>query len=230
MRRTVVETFIKCLEGSFCMSCLNVVSPEAARIICPNEPIEAEIGEDVRLPCLLDPGLDLSDLTVDWTRVNDSKVVFSYRSRMINDIDQLEQYRNRTRLSREDLSVGNMELQMFSAQLSDSGRYRKWTDQSQHPVICVTLRGQRSLFTLPLYVPVFKHHLPIQGLQMVGLFVCLWTCPPAAANMKHTVLTAECNVSVLVFYITYIYLSLLKFHSSFCGRHNNPNTTLQVWN
>ncbi|XP_026166144.2 myelin-oligodendrocyte glycoprotein-like [Mastacembelus armatus] len=139
---------------------------EAARILCPNEPIEAEIGEDVRLPCLLDPGLDLSDLTVDWTRVNDSKVVFSYRSRMINDIDQLEQYRNRTRLSREDLSVGNMELQMFSAQLSDSGRYRKWTDQSQHPVICVTLRGQRSLFTLPLYVSVFKHHLPIQGLQM----------------------------------------------------------------
>ncbi|XP_026158592.1 myelin-oligodendrocyte glycoprotein-like isoform X2 [Mastacembelus armatus] len=96
----------------------------AARIICPNEPIEAEIGEDVRLPCLLDPGLDLSNRTVDWTRVNDSKVVFSYRSRMINDIDQLEQYRNRTRLSREDLSVGNMELQMFSAQLSDSGRYR----------------------------------------------------------------------------------------------------------
>uniref|UniRef100_A0A3Q3KJ02 Immunoglobulin V-set domain-containing protein n=1 Tax=Mastacembelus armatus TaxID=205130 RepID=A0A3Q3KJ02_9TELE len=146
---------------------LKLQSVEAARILCPNEPIEAEIGEDVRLPCLLDPGLDLSDLTVDWTRVNDSKVVFSYRSRMINDIDQLEQYRNRTRLSREDLSVGNMELQMFSAQLSDSGRYRKWTDQSQHPVICVTLRGQRSLFTLPLYVSVFKHHLPIQGLQIV---------------------------------------------------------------
>uniref|UniRef100_A0A7N8WRT8 Ig-like domain-containing protein n=1 Tax=Mastacembelus armatus TaxID=205130 RepID=A0A7N8WRT8_9TELE len=152
----------------------SIVSTGQYRLICPTPLIKAAAGEDVRLPCLLDPGLDLSNRTVDWTRVNDSKVVFSYRSRMINDIDQLEQYRNRTRLSREDLSVGNMELQMFSAQLSDSGRYRCLVPQLRLSCTTSLIVGQFLHWRSPPVLVshfLFRPELQLLGKSHIFIFV-----------------------------------------------------------
>lgn len=92
------------------------------RIICPTQLVRAE-GEAIKLPCRLDPEVNLSGFTVDWRRDDLHAVVHSYRHRKDDPGPQLEQYRNRTTLNHEDLSRGILDLQISSVRLSDSGRF-----------------------------------------------------------------------------------------------------------
>ena len=100
------------------------VSSGASRLICPNQPIEAEEGDDVTLQCHVDPPRDVSAYTVEWNRVDLNKVVHVYRHGQHYYDDQMERYSNRTTFNLDRLSRGNLTLQISSAQLDDSGLYR----------------------------------------------------------------------------------------------------------
>ncbi|XP_038568751.1 myelin-oligodendrocyte glycoprotein-like isoform X2 [Micropterus salmoides] len=91
--------------------------------ICPNSRIQALEGDTVTLPCYLVPARSVVDRTFDWKRVDLNKVVYAYRHKQENPNDQMAHYRGRTTVNLDDLSRGNMTLQISSVQLADTGPY-----------------------------------------------------------------------------------------------------------
>ncbi|KAM3591200.1 uncharacterized protein V6R79_024561 [Siganus canaliculatus] len=85
-----------------------------------HEPVQASAGEDVVLPCRLNPPFDVSTLTVEWTR--DGRIVHVYKDRKY-DHPQDEQFRGRTSLFHEEMIRGNISLKLSNVTVEDSGLY-----------------------------------------------------------------------------------------------------------
>lgn len=112
---------LKTIKFKLCQ-CL-FVSPGEPHAICPNSRIQALEGDTVTLPCYLVPARSVVDRTFDWKRVDLNKVVYAYRHKQENPNDQMAHYRGRTTVNLDDLSRGNMTLQISSVQLADTGPY-----------------------------------------------------------------------------------------------------------
>lgn len=92
-------------------------------MIGPTEPLVAMTGDDIILPCQLDPARDAVDLTVEWSR-RDLKPRFVHLKR--DDAEPLTQntlYSRRTSLSVNKLKCGDISLKLSKAQVSDAGMY-----------------------------------------------------------------------------------------------------------
>ncbi|KAL3996984.1 MHC class I antigen [Sarotherodon galilaeus] len=107
------------------ISCIAVCFPssdgalkEEHRAICPVTEIEAKEGDDVILQFHVDPPVNLSAFTMDWSRTNPSVVVYSYRHQQESHNAEM----NAT-VRREDLNRGNLTLWIPSVQMSHSGKY-----------------------------------------------------------------------------------------------------------
>ncbi|XP_066529657.1 uncharacterized protein [Hoplias malabaricus] len=87
----------------------------------------AEAGEDLVLPCSLEPRDSAEDMTVKWSRVglaqSDTLVHLYEDLRDWND-GQMESYRGRTALFKEELRNGNTSLKLSSVRASDEGVYQ----------------------------------------------------------------------------------------------------------
>ncbi|XP_038595567.1 butyrophilin-like protein 2 isoform X3 [Micropterus salmoides] len=86
--------------------------------------IKAAEGGDVTLQCRLDPPVNLSAFTVDWTRLDNKDIVHVYRHQQDDPDPQTDQYRSRTTLLHEDLIRGVLTLHISSVKLSDRGLYK----------------------------------------------------------------------------------------------------------
>ncbi|KAM8771880.1 myelin-oligodendrocyte glycoprotein-like [Acanthopagrus schlegelii] len=103
------------------------------RVSCQNR----ILIDSLVLQCQVDPRVDLSALTMDVKRpdlqhegrprVKD--VVHAYRHQHDFLTDQMDQYKGRTTLNREDLKNGTITLQISSVGPSDSGRYKIFVPQ-----------------------------------------------------------------------------------------------------
>ncbi|XP_064330025.1 butyrophilin subfamily 1 member A1-like isoform X1 [Phalacrocorax carbo] len=94
------------------------------RVLGPDQPVTAVVGEDVVLPCRLSPRLNAENMEVLWFQSIISNHIHYYRSGWDDYSFQNPQYRGRTELSKEGLSVGNVSLRILSTRLSDEGQYR----------------------------------------------------------------------------------------------------------
>ncbi|XP_074932570.1 butyrophilin subfamily 1 member A1-like isoform X8 [Phalacrocorax aristotelis] len=94
------------------------------RVLGPDQPVTAVVGEDVVLPCLLSPRLNAKNMDVLWFWSTSSIHVHYHHSGCDDYSFQHPQYRGRTELSKEGLSVGDVSLRILSARLSDEGQYR----------------------------------------------------------------------------------------------------------
>ncbi|XP_038568561.1 uncharacterized protein LOC119898458 [Micropterus salmoides] len=92
--------------------------------MCQTQPIKAAEGDDVTLQCRLDPPVNLSAFTVDWTRLENKDIVHVYRHQQDDPDPQTDQYRGRTTLLHEDLIRGVLTLHISSVKLSDRGLYK----------------------------------------------------------------------------------------------------------
>ena len=85
-------------------------------------------GDDLILQCQVDPRVDLSAKPLDVTRPDlkhqGKDVVHAYRHQHDFLTDQMDQYKGRTTLNREDLKNGTITLWISSVGPSDSGQYR----------------------------------------------------------------------------------------------------------
>ncbi|XP_075947938.1 selection and upkeep of intraepithelial T-cells protein 4-like isoform X2 [Anarhichas minor] len=95
-----------------------------SRAVCPTQTIKVVEGENVTLHCGLDPPVNLSRYTVDWTRVDNQHFVYVYRHGREDPGSVADQYRGRTTINHEALSRGILTLKISSANLSDSGSYK----------------------------------------------------------------------------------------------------------
>uniref|UniRef100_UPI003AB06819 butyrophilin subfamily 1 member A1-like n=1 Tax=Centroberyx gerrardi TaxID=166262 RepID=UPI003AB06819 len=88
-------------------------------------PIVAVVGDDIILPCHLEPAMDAAAMTLEWARPDlDPRFVHVWR-----DGRELVSYKNpsyegRTSLFIDKLKHGDISLKLSKVKLSDEGRYR----------------------------------------------------------------------------------------------------------
>uniref|UniRef100_UPI001A98A748 butyrophilin subfamily 1 member A1-like n=1 Tax=Gasterosteus aculeatus aculeatus TaxID=481459 RepID=UPI001A98A748 len=93
--------------------------------IDPPQLVTAMVGDDVVLPCLLDPPADAVSMTMEWGRADMKPrfVLVWHDGKELLD-DQNEAFKGRTSLSISGLERGDVSLKLSSVKVSDSGTYR----------------------------------------------------------------------------------------------------------
>ncbi|XP_072513947.1 uncharacterized protein [Salminus brasiliensis] len=95
------------------------------KVVGPADPLVAEAGEDLVLPCSVQPSISAEDMMVEWFRLHDTdKLVHLYVNYEDRNRDQVESYRGRTALFKEELKKGNASLKLSALQPSDDGAYK----------------------------------------------------------------------------------------------------------
>uniref|UniRef100_A0A8C4EEV6 Ig-like domain-containing protein n=1 Tax=Dicentrarchus labrax TaxID=13489 RepID=A0A8C4EEV6_DICLA len=96
-----------------------------SHVIGPSQPIVAKVGDDITLPCHLEPAVDAVAMTLEWMR-SDLNSIFVYVWRDGQDLVHTKHpsYKERTSLSIDELKHGNISLKLTDVKLSDEGRYQ----------------------------------------------------------------------------------------------------------
>uniref|UniRef100_A0A667Z2L8 Ig-like domain-containing protein n=1 Tax=Myripristis murdjan TaxID=586833 RepID=A0A667Z2L8_9TELE len=103
----------------------NSFFPGQSQLIGPPQPIVAILGEDIILPCHLEPAMDAVAMTVEWARPDlKPKFIYVWRDGVGLLVDQNPSYKDRTSLFINKLNHGDVSLKLSEVKLSDEGRYR----------------------------------------------------------------------------------------------------------
>ncbi|XP_036420871.1 uncharacterized protein LOC118804491 [Colossoma macropomum] len=100
---------------------------ESLKVVGPDAPLIVEAGEDLILPCSVQPNISAVDMTVEWLRPDLSetdRLVHLYEDHEDKNEEQVKSYRGRTRLFKEELQKGNTSLKLSAVQPSDQGDYK----------------------------------------------------------------------------------------------------------
>uniref|UniRef100_A0A3B4GYD1 Ig-like domain-containing protein n=1 Tax=Pundamilia nyererei TaxID=303518 RepID=A0A3B4GYD1_9CICH len=127
-------------------SALSVWTPVQGEVVVigSNLPIIAAPGDDVILPCHLEPMFDVQGLTVEWSkpdlkpdpsdRLSRVKYVHLYRDRKEVPDMKMASYFRRTELFMDDMKHGNISLKILNVSEEDNGRYRCFIPKLQSRV------------------------------------------------------------------------------------------------
>ncbi|XP_073714018.1 butyrophilin-like protein 2 [Misgurnus anguillicaudatus] len=102
-------------------------------VVGPVAPLITVVGEDVILPCSLKPQISAVNMRVEWSRL-DLEVVHLYEDHEDKNTNQLQSYRGRTEMFKDELQKGNTALKLSRVQISDEGlytcfiQYKTWYD------------------------------------------------------------------------------------------------------
>lgn len=89
------------------------------------QPIIALAGDDVILPCRLEPPISASSRAVEWTKPGlDPEYIHVHQDGRLVYQSQNPLYKYRTALFVDQLINGNVTLKLFSVKISDAGRYK----------------------------------------------------------------------------------------------------------
>uniref|UniRef100_A0A3Q0S3S9 Ig-like domain-containing protein n=1 Tax=Amphilophus citrinellus TaxID=61819 RepID=A0A3Q0S3S9_AMPCI len=124
--------------------------------------IMAMMGDDIILPCHLEPAVDAGELTVEWSR-QDLTPRFVYKSEDGVELltEQNSLYTRRTSLSVSKLQCGDISLKLSTVKLSDAGTYK----------CLVPTYGAESVVQLAV-VPSFPKSFPSSGKGRVSHNKC----------------------------------------------------------
>ncbi|NWI20213.1 MOG protein, partial [Crypturellus soui] len=92
-------------------------------VVGPGHSLSVTVGRDVVLPCQLSPTLNAQTMTVRWIRQHVSETVHLYRDGQDLYLEQMEEYRGRTKLSHDHLLRGKLDLIIADVRPSDDGLY-----------------------------------------------------------------------------------------------------------
>ncbi|KAL6471834.1 hypothetical protein MHYP_G00204840 [Metynnis hypsauchen] len=101
------------------------------KVVGPAALLVAEAGVDMVLPCSIQPNISAEDMTVEWFRLHlTDTVVHLYEAYEDKNEKQVESYRGRTALFKEELQKGNISLKLSKVQPSDEGAYKCFVESS----------------------------------------------------------------------------------------------------
>ncbi|KAI4902239.1 hypothetical protein NFI96_015027 [Prochilodus magdalenae] len=118
------------------------------KVVGPEAPLVAKAGEDLVLPCSLQPRVSAEDMTVEWIRLELAQMnplVHLYEDFKERNQEQMESYRGRTSLFKEEVKKGNTSLKLSAVRPSDEGVYKcvieslPWNDYS---IMHVKVKGK----------------------------------------------------------------------------------------
>ncbi|KAM7376914.1 hypothetical protein PAMA_013612 [Pampus argenteus] len=94
-------------------------------VVGPSQPVIVNVGDDVILPCHLEPAVDAINMTVEWARPElNPRFVHVWHGRKDHLVNQHQSYKGRTSVSIESLKHGDISLKLSKVKLSDNGKYR----------------------------------------------------------------------------------------------------------
>ncbi|XP_068265224.1 butyrophilin subfamily 1 member A1-like [Nyctibius grandis] len=93
------------------------------RVVGPDRPLHATVGQDVVLPCHLSPRVDARRVEIRWIRQLSSETVHHYQNGEDQYVEQMKEYAGRTELVRDGLSGGRLDLRIIGLRPSDDGEY-----------------------------------------------------------------------------------------------------------
>lgn len=100
-------------------------SPGQLQVIGPSQPVVALVGDDVTLPCRLEPATDASDMRLEWARPDLSPGFVYVRAKGQERVAHRQpSYRGRTSVSIDRLKDGDVSLKLATVKVSDEGTYR----------------------------------------------------------------------------------------------------------
>ncbi|XP_030608874.1 butyrophilin subfamily 1 member A1-like [Archocentrus centrarchus] len=95
------------------------------QLVGSSQPTVALVGDDIMLPCYLDPSMNASDRTVEWTKHGlEPRFVYVWRDGGELESKKNPSYKGRTSLSIHKLKHGDVSLNLLRVKLSDRGRFR----------------------------------------------------------------------------------------------------------
>ncbi|XP_026117377.1 butyrophilin subfamily 1 member A1-like [Carassius auratus] len=99
---------------------------ERYEVVGSSDPVFAAAGEDVILPCSVKPNISVVDMRLEWFRsdLKDSQLVHLYEDHEDRNRNQIQSYRERTKLNHPELQRGDASLKLSSVQVSDEGLYK----------------------------------------------------------------------------------------------------------
>ncbi|XP_058479688.1 myelin-oligodendrocyte glycoprotein-like [Solea solea] len=96
-----------------------------SRVIGSPKPITAAPGDDVILPCHLEPRVNAQWITLEWTRTDMKPGYVYFRRGGVELRDtKISSYADRAALFADELKRGNMSLSIRNVTLADKGTYR----------------------------------------------------------------------------------------------------------
>uniref|UniRef100_A0A8C3SIS6 Ig-like domain-containing protein n=1 Tax=Chelydra serpentina TaxID=8475 RepID=A0A8C3SIS6_CHESE len=93
------------------------------KVVGPNQPVIATVGEVIVLPCHLSPKMSAENMEVTWFRSQLSPFVHRYSDGKDQYGQQMPEYQGRTELLKDGLTNGNIALRIFNIRPSDEGQY-----------------------------------------------------------------------------------------------------------
>ncbi|XP_071315644.1 butyrophilin-like protein 1 isoform X3 [Trachinotus anak] len=96
-----------------------------SHLIGPSQPLVATVGNDIILPCHLEPAEDVAAMTLEWTRSElDPRFVYVWRAGQ--DLINMKNpsYSGRTSLFTDELKQGNISLKLSRVKPADQGKYK----------------------------------------------------------------------------------------------------------
>ncbi|XP_053199173.1 butyrophilin subfamily 2 member A1-like [Scomber japonicus] len=103
-----------------------------SQLIGSSQPIVATVGDDIILPCHLEPAEDVTAKILEWTRP-DLKPSYVHVVRSGQDLVETKHpsYKDRTSLVIEELKHGNISLKLSKVKLSDKGTYKCYIHENR---------------------------------------------------------------------------------------------------
>ncbi|XP_067380155.1 butyrophilin-like protein 2 isoform X2 [Channa argus] len=99
--------------------------PGQSQLICSPRSVVALAGDNVILPCRLEPPISASSRVVEWTRPGlDPEYIHVHQDGKRIYQSQNPLYNYRTALFVDQLKNGNVSIKLFSVKVSDAGRYK----------------------------------------------------------------------------------------------------------
>ncbi|XP_071022340.1 butyrophilin subfamily 1 member A1-like [Oncorhynchus clarkii lewisi] len=127
MNGVVIGGFVHSYGQSPVISdCVICFSPESSevQVVGPADRVVALAGDDIILPCSLEPNVSALAMIVNWTRLNlKAENVHLYNQGRDSYVDQSPSYTRRTSMFHEELKNGNVSLMLTRVILSDAGNY-----------------------------------------------------------------------------------------------------------
>ncbi|XP_062301296.1 uncharacterized protein LOC134006224 [Scomber scombrus] len=90
-----------------------------------SQPVMTMVGDDVVLPCQLEPPADAAPMILEWSKPDlDPRFVFVWHNNQELVVDQNKAYKGRTSLFIDKLKHGDVSLKLSKVKISDEGKYR----------------------------------------------------------------------------------------------------------
>ncbi|XP_027893385.1 uncharacterized protein LOC114156949 isoform X2 [Xiphophorus couchianus] len=130
---------VKTEHGSSNAECrLNVTGQE--KVVGGHDLIHAKVGDDVILPCHLEPPFDVKSLIIEWRF--QGQIIHLHHSGAKDDVISDPKYQGRTSMFHDEFKKGNISLRLIKVTKEDEGNYTCFVPKLQSPVrkVKVTLK------------------------------------------------------------------------------------------